>query len=154
MSAQGREMDPDLHRAARAGPISNLQAMLAKPELKKLINAKDGYDQFILRYSPFHKLLLLLLCGILNHVFRFRLGSLSRLTPAIRLACNEPRFTSLRRKALETRCCFFSNTARILRPQIEIYGRHYIARRRRYVLMRVVSAVSFLLSCYDYYGRT
>lgn len=35
--------DTELHRAARAGPASNLSQLLANPNIKRNINQKDGY---------------------------------------------------------------------------------------------------------------
>lgn len=42
------EKDQELHRAARAGPASNLQTMLANPQLKRLVNTRDGYEAAVL----------------------------------------------------------------------------------------------------------
>ena len=36
------EKDQELHRAAKAGPASNLQALLANPQMKRLINTRDA----------------------------------------------------------------------------------------------------------------
>lgn len=38
------ERDQELHRAARAGPASNLQTLLSNPQMKRLVNTRDAYE--------------------------------------------------------------------------------------------------------------